>query len=391
MRGILSVSKRFLPAQIPAAIAAFLVALTTAHAAGPLPAVSPEASRLMQKIAVFGRDDRQPVPERYDAAAQAIGILYNDRTRTVCTAFCVSDNIVATAAHCVAGGRAANAGSFVFSRNHGRTRDTARVEGFESRAAAQNIVSGDFRMRVRPPIDAAYDWALVRMSRSICAKRSLQVRVLSLPEIMEEARANRVYQVSYHRDFAQWKAAYSKPCGVARDFDNAEWSAIEPDFLASERMILHTCDTGGASSGSPLLIDTQEGPAVVGINVGTYVRSKVTMQKGEIARSPKAETVANTAVNAGAFASRIEALRSAQVLPSGRPMRELQEHLRQQHFYQGKLDGTFGASLRSAIEAYEEARALPVTGLATPVLLMRLSGENPSHAPAPGAQSARKR
>ncbi|NJO35937.1 MAG: hypothetical protein HC869_25510 [Rhodospirillales bacterium] len=219
---------------------------------------------------------------------------------------------MATAAHCLAG-RASNAGSFVFSRNHGRTRDTARVEGFGNRAAAQNIVSGDFRMRVRPPIDAAYDWALLRMSRGICAKRSLQVRVFSLPEIMEEARANRIYQVSYHRDFAQWKAAYSKPCSVARDFDNAGWSAIEPDFLASERMILHTCDTGGASSGSPLLIDTPQGPAVVGINVGTYVRSKVTMQNREIARAPKAETVANTAVNAGAFASRIEALRSAHV------------------------------------------------------------------------------
>jgi hypothetical protein len=246
-------------------------------------------------------------------------------------------------------------------------------------------------MRVRPPIDAAFDWALVRMSRDICAKHTLQVRVLSLPEIMTEARANRVYQVSYHRDYAQWKAAYSKPCGVARDFDNAEWSAIEPDFLAAERMILHTCDTGGASSGSPLLIDTPQGPAVVGINVGTYVRSKVTMQNGELARSPKSETVANTAVNAGAFASRIEALKSAHVLPSGRPMRELQERLQQQHFYQGKIDGVYGAMLRSAIEAYEEAKALPVTGLATPALLLRLEGESAAHAQAPGQQSARKR
>jgi protease YdgD len=368
MRGILSVSKRL----VPAAALAFLCAFTTADAA------------------VFGRDDRQPVPERFDAAAQAIGILYNDRTRTVCTAFCVSDNIVATAAHCVAG-RASSTGSFVFSRNHGRGRDTARVEGFANHAAAQNIVSGDFRMRVRPPIDAAYDWALVRMSRDICAKHALQVRVLSLPEIMAEARANRVYQVSYHRDYAQWKAAYSKPCGVARDFDNAEWSAIEPDFLAAERMILHTCDTGGASSGSPLLLDTPQGPAVVGINVGTYVRSKVTMQNGELARSPKSETVANTAVNAGAFASRIEALKSAHVLPSGRPMRELQERLQQQHFYQGKIDGVYGTMLRSAIEAYEEAKALPVTGLATPALLLRLEGESTAHAQAPGQQSARKR
>lgn len=388
MRGILSVSKR----AMPAAALAFLVAFTTTGAAaGPLPTVAPDASSSVQKIAVFGRDDRQAVPDRYDAAAQAIGILYNDRTRTVCSAFCVSDTIVATAAHCVAGGRSSNAGNFVFSRNHGRSRDTARVEGFASRSSSQNIVSGDFRMRIRPPIDAAYDWALVRMSRDICAKKSLQVRVLSLPEIMEEARANRVYQISYHRDFTQWKAAYSKPCGVARDFDNAEWSTIAPDFLSSERMILHTCDTGGASSGSPLLIDTPEGPAVVGINVGTYVRSKVMMQNGEIARTPKSETVANTAVNAGAFASRIEALRSAHVLPSGRPMKELQERLQQQNFYQGKIDGTFGAPLRSAIEAYEEAKALPVTGLATPALLLRLSGESPSHAQAPGAQSARKR
>ena len=377
---------------MPAAALAFLVAFTTTGAAaGPLPTVAPDASSSVQKIAVFGRDDRQAVPDRYDAAAQAIGILYNDRTRTVCSAFCVSDTIVATAAHCVAGGRSSNAGNFVFSRNHGRSRDTARVEGFASRSSSQNIVSGDFRMRIRPPIDAAYDWALVRMSRDICAKKSLQVRVLSLPEIMEEARANRVYQISYHRDFTQWKAAYSKPCGVARDFDNAEWSTIAPDFLSSERMILHTCDTGGASSGSPLLIDTPEGPAVVGINVGTYVRSKVMMQNGEIARTPKSETVANTAVNAGAFASRIEALRSAHVLPSGRPMKELQERLQQQNFYQGKIDGTFGAPLRSAIEAYEEAKALPVTGLATPALLLRLSGESPSHAQAPGAQSARKR
>lgn len=391
MRAILSVSRRLVPVNASAGALVLLAAFTTAQAAGPLPKALTEASPHVHKVAVFGRDDRQPVPERFDAAAQAIGILYNDRTRTVCSAFCVGDNIVATAAHCVAGGKASHAENFVFSRNHGRARDTARVEGFASRAAAQNIVSGDFRMRVRPPIDAAYDWALVRMSRDICAKRVLHVRVLSLPEIMAEARANRVYQVSYHRDFAQWKAAYSKPCSVARDFDTAEWSAIEPDFLAAERMILHTCDTGGASSGSPLLIETAEGPAVVGINVGTYVRSKVTMQNGEIARSPKAETVANTAVNAGAFASRIETLRSAHMLPSGRPMRELQQHLQQQNFYQGKLDGTFGASLRSAIEAYEEARALPVTGLATPALLLRLSGESPTRAPAPGEQSARKR
>jgi protease YdgD len=392
MRTVLSVRNCFTLARRLAPAFALLTAFSVAGAATPLPAAPPGSVSQVQTVAVFGKDERQAVPDRYDAAAQAIGILYNDKTRTVCTAFCVSDRIVATAAHCVTrpvGGRSADATNFVFSRNHGRARDTARVEGFANQSSAQNIVSGDFQMRVRPPIDAAYDWALVRLSRDICVKRELAVRVLSLPEIMEEARANRVYQISYHRDFAQWKPAYSKPCSVARDFDNAEWSAIAPDFLSSERMILHTCDTGGASSGSPLLVDTADGPAVIGINVGTYVRSKVMMQNREAARKPRAETVANTAVNAAAFVSRIEALRSAQVLPSGRPMKDLQERLRQQNFYRGKVDGTFGTDLRSAIEAYEEAKALPVTGLATPALLLRLSGE--ATARAPREQSARKR
>ena len=234
---------------------------------------------------------------------------------------------------------------------------------------------GNFALRVRPPIDAAHDWALMRLARPACTKHELTLRVFSPAELIAHSRAGHVFQISYHRDFTQWKAAYSKPCGVARDFDNAEWSTIAPDFLEAERMILHTCDTGGASSGSPLLVDTAEGPVVAGINVGTYVQSKVVMQNGQMTHRHRAETVANTAVNASAFADRVGVLRNAHILASGNPMKTLQERLRQHQFYGGRLDGTYGPALRTAIEAYEKANTLPVTGLATQGLLLRLSGE----------------
>jgi protease YdgD len=350
-----------------------------AASAAAMPLTKPDAPRrAVEPVAVFGGDDRQPVPAKYEAVAQALGILFNNQTRTVCSAFCVGPNIVATAAHCMAGpstGRSAARTDFMFARNYGRSRELVRVEGAATRSSAQNVLTGDFRLRVRPPIDAAHDWALVRLSKPVCAKRELTVRALSADALIEEARAGRIFQVSYHRDYVQWKAAYSKPCKVERDFENAEWTTIAPDFLEPGRMVMHTCDTGGASSGSPLLVDTPDGPVAVAINVGTYVQSKVVMQNGQMTHRQRAETVANTAVNAEAFADKIDLLRSALILASGAPIRDLQAHLRQYKLYTGRLDGTYGPALRAAIESYERAHTLPVTGLATRGLLLRLASE----------------
>ena len=142
--------------------------------------------------------------------------------------------------------------------------------------------------------------------------------------------------------------------------------------MTPDQMILHQCDTGGASSGSPMLLESPEGVAVVGINVGTYVQSKIISQNGQVTQRGKSETVANTAVNARVFAARIETLRGA-VLLSGSSLRTLQELLRDQSLYAGRIDGSYGPAVKSAIEAYEKARNLPVTGLATDTLLTRLS------------------
>ena len=325
--------------------------------------------------AVFGKDDRVAVPARLDSVTQRLGLLFNNQTRTVCSAFCVAHNMIATAAHCIGRGqlKPVRYQDFSFARNYGRNSETAKIEGLATNSAAQNILTGDFRLRVRPPIDAAHDWAIIKLQGRGCPAGGLPVRGLSNAQLTTEADAGRIFQVSYHRDWARWRPAYSKPCAVGRDFEAAKWSSIAPDFLNSEQMILHTCDTGGASSGSPMLLDTAEGPVVVGINVGTYVQSKIVTQNGKVTLRQKSETVANTAVSAMVFAGKVELLRNAVILPSGRPMREVQERLSALGYYSGPIDSAYGPTLKTAIEAYEKAIRQPVTGLATRPLLMRMT------------------
>src|SRR5689334_18420350 len=59
------------------------------------------AASALQRVAVFGTDDRVALPAKYKDVQQKIGLLFNMRSRTVCTAFCVALDVVATAGHCL--------------------------------------------------------------------------------------------------------------------------------------------------------------------------------------------------------------------------------------------------------------------------------------------------
>jgi protease YdgD len=113
---------------------------------------------------------------------------------------------------------------------------------------------------------------------------------------------------------------------------------------------------------------------VIGINVGTYVQSKVLMQEGKVKKRLKADPVANTAVASAAFAAKLDAFLQVAVLSSQAQVRELQTLLKARQLFDGKVDGTYSADLRDGIEAYEKAEGLAVTGLATVALLKRLGG-----------------
>jgi Putative peptidoglycan binding domain/Trypsin-like peptidase domain len=357
-------------------LAGLLVSLASAAQAWQ-PAPAGRSQSMVRPVAVFGTDDRVALPAKYKDVQEKIGLLFNLRARTVCTAFCVASDIVATAGHCLhrtVGERAPQVADFWFARNYDTVRDYARIAGYGSGAAAQHVMSGAMSLNVRPPIDATRDWALLRLTRPVCSKGVLPVRVLPLDAVIREAAAKRVYQVSYHRDFTPWKLAYSRPCDVEKSFNNADWRTIAQDFSEADALILHTCDTGGASSGSPLLLETPTGPQVIGINIGTYVQSKVVMQAGQVTKRLKADTVANTGVSSEAFADKLDTFRQAAILGSAGQIRELQTLLKQRHLFAGSIDGSYGAPLRTAIEAFEAAQGLPVTGLATVDILKRLGG-----------------
>jgi protease YdgD len=141
---------------------------------------------LVLPVAVFGRDDRTALPAKYRSLREKIGLLFNLRSRTVCTAFCLAPDIVATAGHClfsIAGERPPRLADFWFARNYDASREYALIAGHSARAAAQHVRSGSSHLNVRPPIDATRDWALVRLARPICNKGVLAVRALPIDQI----------------------------------------------------------------------------------------------------------------------------------------------------------------------------------------------------------------
>ena len=328
----------------------------------------------VHKVAVFGTDSRKRMPRNLQAMRSSIGLIYNEKTRTVCSAFCVADDVIATASHCVfrtKGETPPPPERFFFARP-GTKHASVRFAGAQARSSAQHIVAGTVGISTKPPIDAARDWAFVRLQGPACKGKSLGILQLTPDEVEQEAAAGRVFQVAFHRDFGAWSMAHSGACAAGRRVEGSNGPAPARDFTDPLNLLLHTCDTGGASSGSPLLVETPDGPKVVGINVGTFVRSRVMLEEGVVVRRMPASPVANTAVSAIAFAGRLEPFRQADVLTAVADIRDLQQRLISMNLLDGRTSGRFDEKTRAAIQLYEARFGLPVTGMPTRALLQQL-------------------
>ncbi len=381
----------------PAALGFFAALGGVLYAAAAVPAplaltsAGPDFGRgapgSVRPVAVFGTDDRTLLPAGRSRLGRSIGLLYDGETHSVCTAFCVGDDMVASAGHCLfrtEGERPLRLKGIEFRLEpRGEQAQSARIAGSDHDGEAQHVAAGSLTLRVRPPIDAAQDWALIRLGTPICKGRALPISREPADALIALSKADRVYQVSYHRDLGTWELAYGAPCAVRRSFAGADWAAISKDFADANHVVLHTCDTGGASSGSPLLIDGASGPEVVGINVGTYLQSKVLTQHGEVVHRYKAEAVANTAVGADAFRPALEALARADILAQRADVVALQHLLAAEGLYVGTADGIYGPLLNAAVRAFERAEGRRETGLATGGLLKRLARRDAARRDAP--------
>ncbi len=346
-----------------------------------LPPFKPPASeRLVSSIAVFGTDDRARMPAEGTTLADQIGVLVDLERKTVCTAFCVGHATVMTAGHCLypPGSREpARLKDIRFRRDLMTTRNDARIAGASNGAGAQHVSAGTTRLSLRPPIDAVKDWAIARLDRDVCPMGGLTLSRRTNEEIIELARERRVYQIAFHRDFQYFSRAIARSCEVGRSFKDVGWETISQDFQEPQSLILHTCDTGGSSSGSPLLIDGADGPEVVGLNVGTYLQSNATAPLGggagrTVQAAATTRDIANTAIAAHTIANIAIEFNRAEILSDPKQVRDVAAWLNEQRLYNGRRDGRYGPALKSAIEAYEVRQGLAVTGFLTKSLWQRL-------------------
>ncbi|MEO1695497.1 MAG: trypsin-like peptidase domain-containing protein, partial [Pseudomonadota bacterium] len=251
-------------------------------------------------IAVFGADQRTPVPAHRMKLVRSIGLLRGPTSQTVCSAFCVAPNVIATAAHCLmTPNRIWRAGlqdfRFQVSAPHGETT-SALGSGHHSGRLTAHIIAGPLLSGGTAPLDASRDWALARLARSVCAPAGLNIADAAAEEVVRLTQRGAVYQAAYHRDYDNWRLAHTTECTDQEPITARRRKEVAQEFSAPDALVLHQCDTGSASSGSPLLADIGGLPSVLAINVGTYVQTRLMLRGGSVVHRFKATAVANTAV-----------------------------------------------------------------------------------------------
>jgi Trypsin len=157
----------------------------------PLPAPAfaqhPDSSPKITKPAslprgIFGKDTRREPPAKYTELTKSVGQLETRVGQKVfrCTGFCVADNVVATAAHCLFEPEIRNHLSKTsIAIGQGPDRRNSAIHGRTPEEIQWSIVAGTTAVRTvwteGTTLNWAHDWALVRLAAPICKDRSLRV------------------------------------------------------------------------------------------------------------------------------------------------------------------------------------------------------------------------
>ena len=334
--------------------------------------------------AVFGPDQRVRLAADQTPLKGKIGLLLTKSTGAMCTAFCVGPDIIATASHCLFGTAASGKlqlSDLVFQTSRdGIVRPNLHatpIAGAETASQSQHIISGTTRLAITPPIDAARDWAVVRLAAPACRAGGLPLSQRSIEDVRRTAARGGLSEIAAHRDLPDSDLRHAAPCAVATEFPDATADMISRDFTNPGAVLFHSCDTGPGSSGSPMLIEGAAGPEVAGINVGTYVLSRAVIAAGDSAAPDASEPIANTAVATSQFASAAAELAARDLLSEVRDVQRLQRLLRSAGFFNRPASGRFTPGLGDAIARFEQASGLSETRLMRRALLSELAAWRP--------------
>ena len=300
--------------------------------------------------AVFGADERATLPIARQILKSKIGALRSGKTGTACTAFCLSSDVIATASHCVFGAPDAAAPDLSSLEFQLEGAAPAGVGGRAIGAEAQHIIAGARRLSLTPPIDAARDWAALKLEGPACPAGGLPLSDVVPPA----AAGDGVYHVGIHRDVAPPPVLrFSADCSFAVDRE-----AASRDFAEPRAVLLHACDTGAGSSGSPMLIDRNGQAEVVALNVGVYVVAARSVPSAAGGNDPPRQPIANTAISIVPLAAAFNELAARGSLTTPNQIVRVQRHLVQLALFNGNITGRVDGALVAAVRAYERRKTI---------------------------------
>ena len=252
-------------------------------------------------LSIIGRDGRIPLPKRFAKLGDSIGLLrYNRRNLKTgkiedgyCTATCIDDHHVLTAAHCVMGVRKrigevvlGNVTFTLYGNFNPFERLTLRIAGYSDAETREKMIAGPGD---RKSFSGAHsiDWAILQLDPQQRCPHPLKLMPISVRKLLR-LKGRKLFLVGYQGDKIERHGDYRLYYSSCRAHNERIYRKlvrkIEKRF--GRRVLLNDCDAWPGASGSPIFITGPDGePRIVAIHSGTkwWIR-KTRTRKGRIIR-----------------------------------------------------------------------------------------------------------
>lgn len=294
---------------------------------------------------------QEKVPGQYRDLARGVGLLADDRG--FCTAFCVKPDIVATAAHCIAKGRA-NVTRTMFGFSAG---DRARTPIMGSSKAEKllHTTTGTTRFpavgkKLGDADEPFFDWALVRLQNPVCEGRTLEL--YEHEKIPEPGDSEKVFSIFFQPSKRRPVMKYAK-CSQDR-FSYFSFTRRSSSFAREnaapfpDDFVYRKCDIRPGGSGAPVFLDSGDGVKVIAIH---STHSWPTNGK-----NPNFEG----SVNVRNIEPYLHYLETPGAGKGNDSIKVVQELLKKTGDYSGAIDGVYGLGTRQAILDFTLRNSLPV-------------------------------
>lgn len=209
-------------------------------------------------------DDRSPLTGRERALFEAVGIIEGKGFQGGTAALVGDCRTVVTAAHTIAGASSLRTDDVAFLAQ-GDPEQEYPVDWYDS------LLPPPRGFLERGGIEL--DVAVLGLKRPVENCKPLGYATLRNADL--KSMGESIYSVAFHRDTGR-DAVIHRNCAIANGtVDRGRFIGsgykLDPKGVQDE-VLLHHCDTGPGSSGSPLMIFMGETPYVIGINTGAPSR-----------------------------------------------------------------------------------------------------------------------